>query len=97
MSRAAERRRVFSSRRDRRSSIWVGREGSKAGEAMGESSVVMVKRPSKGLSGRGAVTWAEIWMCTLHEFQKIVRCLGIERIEIRRRLIERRECKPRLP
>lgn len=26
---------------------------------MGESSVVMVKRPSKGRSGRGVVTWAE--------------------------------------
>jgi hypothetical protein len=32
---------------------------------MGESSVVMVKRPSKGLSGRGEVTWAEIWVCIL--------------------------------
>ena len=44
---------VFSRRRDNSSSAWVGRETSKAGEAMGLSSVVMVKRPSKGLSGRG--------------------------------------------
>jgi hypothetical protein len=35
------------------------------GEAMGLSSTVMVKRPSKGRSGKGVVTSAEIWVSTL--------------------------------
>ena len=38
---------------------------SKAGEAMGESSVVMVKMPSNFRSGKGGVTVAEMWARTL--------------------------------
>lgn len=42
-----------------------GRETSKEGEAMGESSVVRVKRPSKGRSGKGVTTSALIWVWIL--------------------------------
>lgn len=47
-----------------------GREGpyrpdSKAGDARGESSVVMVKMPSNFRSGRGAVMEAEMHVRTL--------------------------------
>ena len=65
MSSAWERRIVFSRSRERRSSVCEGRLGSNAGEVIGESSVVMVKRPSKGRSGRGCATVAEICVCTL--------------------------------
>ena len=66
MSRAPERRIVFSRRRESRVSVSVGREeDSIEGESMGESSVVMVKRPSIGRSGKGVTTWAEMWVCIL--------------------------------
>lgn len=65
MSTADERRSVFSSRRERRISCSVGRPDSKEGEAMGENSEVMVKIPSKGRSGKGAVTSADIRTRTL--------------------------------
>ena len=65
MSRAPERRRVFSRRRERRISVSEGREGSIEGVVMGDSSVVMVKRPSKGRSGKGVVTSAVMWIWTL--------------------------------
>ncbi len=45
--------------------MFDGRPVSNDGEAMGESSVVIVKRPSNGRSGNGAVTWAEILARTL--------------------------------
>lgn len=51
VSRAPERRMVFSRMRERRTSDSEGRLGSKWGEAMGDSSVVIWKRPSKPLSG----------------------------------------------
>ena len=38
---------------------------SNAGEAIGLSSVVIVKIPSNFLSGSGSVTWAEICTATL--------------------------------
>ena len=65
MSRAPERRIVFSRRRERRVSVSEGRFTSIEGEARGESSVVMVKMPSKGRSGKGVVTSAVMWVCTL--------------------------------
>lgn len=65
VSRADERRRVFSRSRERRTSASVGRDGSNAGDAMGESSVVMVKMPSKGRSGNGEVTSAVIFASIL--------------------------------
>lgn len=65
VSSAAERRRVFSRRRDRSTSCSVGRLVSKAGEAIGESSVVMVKIPSKRRSGNGLVTSAVMLTRTL--------------------------------
>ena len=43
------------------------RPTSKAGEARGESSVVMVKTPSNFLSGYGAVTVAEMRVRTLED------------------------------
>jgi len=52
---------VFSRRRERRISGSVGRLGSNAGEAMGENSDVIVNIPSKGRSGDGLVTSADIW------------------------------------
>lgn len=64
VSRAPERRRVFSRRRESRTSVSEGREGSKEGEAIGESSVVIVKMPSKGRSGKGVVTSAVMWVWT---------------------------------
>jgi hypothetical protein len=60
VSMAEERLRVFSKRRESRISVSVGRPTSKAGDAMGESSVVIVKMPSNGRSGKGLVTSAEI-------------------------------------
>lgn len=62
MSTAPERRSVFSRSRESRVSVVEGREGlaSKEGRVMGEREVVMVKRPSKGRSGRGVVNSAEI-------------------------------------
>jgi hypothetical protein len=65
VSKAPERRIVFSKRRERRVSASEGREGSIEGESMGESSVVMVKRPSKGRSGKGVVTSAVMWVWIL--------------------------------
>jgi hypothetical protein len=67
VSRAPERRIVFSRRRERRVSASEGREGSIEGESMGDSSVVMVKRPSKGRSGKGVVTSAVMWIWILEE------------------------------
>lgn len=69
VSTAAERRSVFSNRRESRISVSVGRPGSNAGEAMGESSVVMVKMPSKARSGKGLVTSAEMLTRTLDAIQ----------------------------
>lgn len=71
VSRAEERRRVFSRRRERRISVSVGRLTSKAGDAMGESSVVIVKMPSKGRSGKGFVTSAETLTRTLRQYVSI--------------------------
>jgi hypothetical protein len=65
VSRAPERRIVFSKRRERRVSASEGREGSIEGESIGESSVVMMKRPSKGRSGKGVVTSAVMWVWIL--------------------------------
>ncbi len=65
MSRAPERRMVFSRRRERRVSVSEGRLSSIEGEVMGESSVAMVKTPSKGRSGKGVVTSAVMWVWTL--------------------------------
>lgn len=62
---APERRRVFSRRRERRISVSDGRDTSNDGEIMGDSSVVMVKTPSKGRSGKGAVTSAVMFARTL--------------------------------
>jgi len=56
---------VFSRRRERRVSVSEGRFTSIEGEVMGESSVVMVKMPSKGRSGKGVVTSAVTWVWTL--------------------------------
>ncbi len=56
---------VFSRMRERRTSSVEGRLTSYVGSVMGESSVVMVKRPSKGRSGKGATTSAEMWTWTL--------------------------------
>ena len=67
MSRAPERRIVFSKRRERRVSASEGREGSIEGESMGDNSVVMGKRPSKGRSGKGVVTSAVMWVWILEE------------------------------
>jgi hypothetical protein len=67
VSRAPERRIVFSKRRERRVSASEGREGSIEGESMGDNSVVMVKRPSKGRSGKGVVTSAVMWVWILEE------------------------------
>ena len=53
MSSAPERRIVFSKRRERRVSVSEGRDGSIEGERMGDNSVVIVKRPSKGRSENG--------------------------------------------
>lgn len=65
VSMACERRMVFSKSRDSMTSASVGRLGSKAGDAMGESSVVMMKRPSNGRSTNGFVTSAVTWTRTL--------------------------------
>ena len=65
VSRAPERRIVFSRSRERSVSVVEGREPPNAGEAMGESSVVMVKRPSKGRSGKGVTTSAVMCVWTL--------------------------------
>lgn len=56
---------VFSSRRESSVSVSEGRLISIEGEVMGESSVVMVKMPSKGRSGKGVVTSAVMWVWTL--------------------------------
>jgi hypothetical protein len=56
---------VFSRSRERSSSVSEGRLTSKVGAVMGESSVVMVKRPSKGRSDKGVVTSAEMLVRTL--------------------------------
>jgi hypothetical protein len=56
---------VFSRSRERRVSVSEGRFTSIEGEVMGESSVVMVKMPSKGRSGKGVVTSAVMWVWTL--------------------------------
>ena len=61
MSKAPERRMVFSRRRERSVSVSEGRLISIEGEVMGESSVVIVKMPSKGRSGNGVVTSAVMW------------------------------------
>lgn len=54
VSSAPERRIVFSRRRESRVSVTLGREeDSIAGLRRGESSVVMVKRPSVECVGRG--------------------------------------------
>ncbi len=65
MSKAPERRMVFSRSRERRVSVSEGRFISIEGEVMGESSVVIVKIPSKGRSGKGVVTSAVMWVWTL--------------------------------
>lgn len=67
VSSAEERRSVFSRSRDSRTSVSVGRLVSNAGEAMGDSSVVMVKMPSKGRSGNGVVTSAVMFVRTLRK------------------------------
>ena len=56
---------VFSSSRERRVSVSEGRLSSIEGDVMGESSVVMVKMPSNGRSGKGVVTSAVMWVWTL--------------------------------
>ena len=56
---------VFSRSRERSVSVSEGRLSSIEGEVMGESSVVMVKMPSKGRSGKGVVTSAVMWVWTL--------------------------------
>jgi len=48
---------------------------SKAGEAMGESSVVMVKMPSNLRSGKGWVTSAEIRARTLYGVSTLERSI----------------------
>lgn len=60
VSRAEERRMVFSRSRERRDSVSVGREGSNAGEAMGERLHVIVKTPSVGRMGSGFITVAVV-------------------------------------
>jgi hypothetical protein len=65
VSRAPERRMVFSRSRERSVSVSEGRLSSIEGEVMEESSVVMVKMPSKGRSGKGVVTSAVMWVWTL--------------------------------
>lgn len=65
VSSAPDRRMVFSRRRERSVSVSVGREeDSMEGESIGLSSVVMVKRPSIGRSGKGVTTWADmcVWI-----------------------------------
>lgn len=62
---AEDRRRVFSSSRERRTSVSVGRPTSNAGEAMGESSVVIVNMPSNLRFSVGLVTSAEMLTSTL--------------------------------
>lgn len=59
VSRAPDLRIVFSSNRDRRTSVSVGRPGSNEGEAMGESSQTILKRPSVGLVASGFTTSAD--------------------------------------
>jgi hypothetical protein len=65
VSRAPDRRIVFSKSRERRVSASEGREGSIEGESIGDNSVVMVKRPLKGRSGKGVVTSAVMWVWIL--------------------------------
>lgn len=72
VSRASDRRIVFSSSRESRASVEEGREASKEGSGMGEREVVMVKRPSKGRSGSGRVTSAVMCVRTLSIHQYIV-------------------------
>ena len=61
MSSALDLRTAFSRRRERRFSCSVGaRPDSKDGDAMGESSVDMVKMPLNFRSGNGAVISAEM-------------------------------------
>lgn len=64
VSKAPERRIVFSKRRARRTSVSDGGP-LKAGDAIGESDVVIVNRPSKGRSGKGATTSAVMLVRTL--------------------------------
>jgi hypothetical protein len=65
VSKAPDRRMVFSSSRDKRVSVSEGLFSSIEGEVMGDSSVVMVKMPSKGRSGKGVATSAVMWVWTL--------------------------------
>ena len=62
VSKAPERRIVFSRRRERSVSVSEGRLISIEGEVMGDNSVVMVNMPSNGRSGNGVVTSAVMWV-----------------------------------
>lgn len=69
VSSAPERRMVFSRSRERRVSVSEERFTSIEGEVMGESSVVIVNRPSKGRSVKGVVTSAVMCVWTLRGCQ----------------------------